>query len=246
MYSIVSGFLLYALTAIRALPFTQDSADEQKNNFSPIHLFIARGTTEPPGDGMMHSLAQRIIADLGSERADREAIDYPATGLGEYTAYMDSVRKGSEAIALQVTNYASRCPTSKLVLLGYSQCAQIIGDALCGTELTSASLGGSASDPSEGPTSTSDTSIILIYLLVSAIVLYGDPSFRTGEPYDKGTSTSSGSRPPGSCQFYAPLIRSYYDTKDAFCASGQSDIVHTGYFIRYNSDAANFVNSLVT
>ncbi|KAB8213313.1 cutinase [Aspergillus novoparasiticus] len=237
MYFIVSGFLLYTLTAIYGLPFTQDSADGQKNNCSPIHLFVARGTTEPPGDGMMHSLAQRIIADLGSNRADREAIDYPATGLGEYTAYMDSVRKGSEAIALQVTNYTNRCPTSKLVLLGYSQGAQIIGDALCGTELTSANLGDSASDPSEGST-------------ISAIVLYGDPSFRTGEPYDKGTSTSSGifsqSRPPGSCRLYASLIRSYCDAKDAFCASGQSDIVHTGYFIKYNSEAANFVGSLVT
>ncbi|KAE8334309.1 hypothetical protein BDV24DRAFT_170326 [Aspergillus arachidicola] len=231
MYFIVSGFL-YALTAIHALPFTQDPADEQKNNCSPIHLFIARGTTEPPGDGMMHSLAQRIITDLGLDSADREAIDYPATGLGNYTAYMDSVSKGSEAIALQVTNYANHCATSKLVLLGYSQGAQIIGDALCGTELTSASLGGSASDP------------------ISAIVLYGDPSFRTGEPYDKGTSTSSGifsqSRPPGSCRFYAPLIRSYCDAKDAFCASGKSDVVHMGYFIKYNSDAPNFVDFLVT
>ncbi|KAB8213981.1 cutinase-domain-containing protein [Aspergillus novoparasiticus] len=140
----------------------------------------------------MHSLAQRIIADLGSDKADREAIDYPATGLGEYTAYMDSVRKGSEVIALQVANYANRCPTSKLVLLGYSQGAQIIGDAFCGTELTSASLGGSASGPSEGPISALYPGIILVYLLVSAIVLYGDPSFRAWEPYDKGTSTSGG------------------------------------------------------
>ncbi|KAF5855809.1 hypothetical protein ETB97_008413 [Aspergillus alliaceus] len=214
-----------------ALPLTEDLADRQTITCSPIHLLVARGTTEPPGNGLMRSLAQLIISDQGPGKADQEAIDYPATGLGNYNAYMDSVAQGSQAVTQQVTSYAKNCPNSRIVLLGYSQGAQIIGDALCGTVTKSASI-----DRSIGSH-------------VHTIVLYGDPSFRVGEPYDKGTSTSNGIfsqlRTAGSCLSYAPLMSSYCDVNDSFCASGKSNIVHTGYFAKYNNNAAEFVISTI-
>ena len=35
-----------------------------------------------------------------------------------------------------VTDYASRCPSSKMALLGYSQGAQVAADVMCGTSET--------------------------------------------------------------------------------------------------------------
>lgn len=43
-----------------------------------------------------------------------------------------SVIEGTAAVENQIIAYVKHCPSSKLVLLGYSQGAQIIGDALYG------------------------------------------------------------------------------------------------------------------
>lgn len=93
---------------------------------APIHLLVARGSTEPPGYGQLNSLATKIIQN--NPGATKEAIDYPA----KLQPYPPSVSAGVIAVKKQLSSYVEKCPDSKIVLLGYSQGANIIGDALCG------------------------------------------------------------------------------------------------------------------
>lgn len=93
---------------------------------APIHLLVARGSTESPGYGQLNSLATRIVQ--GNSGATKEAIDYPA----QLQPYGPSVSAGVTAVKKQLSDYVAKCPDSKIVLLGYSQGANIIGDALCG------------------------------------------------------------------------------------------------------------------
>lgn len=75
-----------------------------------------------------------------------------------------------------VTSYQSCCPDSQIVLLGYSQGAQVTADFLCGR-----SSAGFPATPAYA-SSVADA--------VSAIVLMGDPSFVKAESWDRGNASN--------------------------------------------------------
>jgi len=116
----------------QAISMGGDALEDRQESCAQIHLLVARGSTEPPGDGQLGSLAARIIR--AHQGATQEAIDYPAL----LNPYSTSVRAGTAAVLNQLTAYVRRCPNSMVVLLGYSQGAQIIGDALCGGDAAGA------------------------------------------------------------------------------------------------------------
>jgi predicted esterase len=60
--------------------------------------------------------------------AERLAVDYPA----QLTPYDQSSSQKTAAVTALLTQLVSECPGSKIVLLGYSQGAHIMGDSLCG------------------------------------------------------------------------------------------------------------------
>jgi acetylxylan esterase len=91
----------------------------------PVHLIVARASTEAPGTGAIGSVATTIAGQTG---ADIEAIVYPA----QLIPYDTSSSTGDAAVTNQLTAYVAKCPKSKVVLMGYSQGAQIILDSLCG------------------------------------------------------------------------------------------------------------------
>lgn len=87
-----------------------------------IHVFGARETTAPPGYGSAGTVVQSILnAHPG---ATAEVINYPACG-GQSscggTPYATSVQQGTTAVTNQVKAFAAQCPSTKLVLVGYSQ-----------------------------------------------------------------------------------------------------------------------------
>lgn len=75
-----------------------------------------------------------------------------------------------------VTSYQACCPDSQIVLLGYSQGAQVTADFLCGR-----SSAGFPPTPAYAP---------LVADAVSAIVLMGDPTFVKAQSWDRGNASN--------------------------------------------------------
>lgn len=124
---------------------------------APIHLFVARGTSESPGDGSIGSLADLVLQQ--NPGATKEAIDYPAL---PFPVYIADVGIGIKAVTDQFTNYTSSCPDSSLVLIGYSQGTQIMLDALCGSgSILKGGLGIPTITEAQGKKSKLSSSIIL-------------------------------------------------------------------------------------
>jgi hypothetical protein len=76
------------------------------------------------------ALQQQLAAEGRTITA--EAVNYPATdvpadaGIGDWLGYMGSVDAGTAALGTQYADFTAQCPTSKLVLAGYSQGAMVV------------------------------------------------------------------------------------------------------------------------
>ncbi|CAI7677700.1 unnamed protein product [Penicillium manginii] len=155
-----------------------DSNKQTTTTCAPVHLFVARGTSESPGDGSIGSLADLVLhANPG---ATQEAIDYPAL---PFPVYITDVGIGIKAVTDQFARYTSSCPDSTLVLIGYSQGAQIMLDALCGSgSILKGGIGIPTISEAQGKN-------------IAAVVGYGDPGHTAGESWNQGTANTNGSGP---------------------------------------------------
>jgi acetylxylan esterase len=90
----------------------------------PVHVFGARETTVSAGYGSSATVVNGILSAVSGSTA--EAINYPACG-GQAScgsvSYAQSVIQGVAAVASQVNAFNTKCPSAKLVLVGYSQVA---------------------------------------------------------------------------------------------------------------------------
>lgn len=221
-----------------------------------VHMIIARASQEPPGTGTIGQVATQVQAQLPG--SDVVAVEYPAT-LADYTA---SEAAGVTAMTALATEYAGRCPDSKMVLMGYSQGAQVAADVLCGTD--------------DGDTFNMTQALPEdVARKVSAAVLMGDPSKAMNESFLQGTSTKDGvsllprfddytpalrggggggsirtwltrrqvfpRRSTSKCAALAGRIVSYCNANDTFCDSGSSIQVHISYVENNGTSAVNFI-----
>lgn len=88
----------------------------------PIHIFGARETTVSPGYGTAGVVVNLVLNSNPGSTA--EPIVYPACG-GQASCggatYAQSAVAGTAAVASQVNAFNAKCPSTKLVLVGYSQ-----------------------------------------------------------------------------------------------------------------------------
>jgi acetylxylan esterase len=156
--------LFFAATAFAStmLSDTLLSLESRQQSCPNVHVFGARETTVPQGFGSSGPVVDMIVA--ANPGATKEQIFYPATGGNTYGA---SAQAGVIAVTSQVTNFSTQCPETQIVLVGYSQGAQIMDDAMCG--------GG---DPSEQIRNTTAP------ISVKAMIHMGDPRHTPGAPYN--------------------------------------------------------------
>ncbi|PGH07509.1 hypothetical protein GX51_01810 [Blastomyces parvus] len=209
-----------------ANPFPVPSPQGQPTTTSctAITIITARGTTEDPGEGRLTTVASDIAN--GHEDSERIALDYPA----DLFPYSVSLYKGIQALTGLLNTSASSCPETKVVLLGYSQGAHVIGNTLCGGAFAEQGI-----EPS-------------IKEKVSAIIFMADPRHVAGKSFDAGTATRNGLLPrpdSESCDEFAPRMRSYCDSGDPVCDSGFDREVHRAVVEKYRADAVAFVNGLL-
>ncbi|EDR02257.1 carbohydrate esterase family 5 protein, partial [Laccaria bicolor S238N-H82] len=193
-----------------------------------VHIIAARGSNEAPGAGHIGAVVTQVQS-TSQQTISTAAVDYPAALLG----YASSSARGTSATITLVQKQVAACPNQKIVLVGYSQGAHIIGDAVAGGGGVSGL--GAATPPVAAAISDK----------VVAIVQMGDPRHVPNQPFDKGTSKRAGLFPRQSNQQYSatlqPRIQSWCDTGDPFCDSGAVVSVHTSYLTRYQTAAVDFI-----
>ncbi|KAH8780290.1 cutinase [Diaporthe sp. PMI_573] len=191
------------------------------------HIVVSRASTEAPGTGVLGSVAEAIVASRpGSDIATNP---YPAL----LDPYLESETAGVGNLTEIVLEYQTCCPDSKMVLLGYSQGAQVTADFLCGRS--------SAGFPPTPPYSA------VVTENVAAVVLMGDPSFVKNLFWDRGNASNVSYFPRidnAACLPVADKMISYCDENDYFCSNGTTPdalTIHQTYVQRYGTEAAEYV-----
>lgn len=188
----LTKLITLALLTVGAFASPVEVVEEKRQSCPGVHVFGARETTVSAGFGSAGTVVNSIVS--AHSGATSEAISYPACG-GQSScggiAYGDSVQQGTTAVVNAVSAFAKKCPSTSLVLVGYSQGAEIFDAALCGAS----GSGGSIAQYN-----------------IKAAIFMGDPRFKAGAPYNVGTCTAGGfDQRSGSCGNYNSKIQSYCD-----------------------------------
>lgn len=97
-----------------------------------IRIFNIRGSDEPyPGRGGSLLGVICSLAESKGMSCDYEDVVYPAN-ISYSGIFCQSANTGAYAGAAQMGGYVQQCPDSRLVLIGYSQGASVVGDILGG------------------------------------------------------------------------------------------------------------------
>jgi hypothetical protein len=112
--------LFFAAQAALASPL--DIQNRQTSNCPKVHVFGSRETTAPAGYGTAGVVVNLVLGAFSGSTG--EAISYPACG-GQSScggqSYGNSAKAGTAAVAKAVNAFNTKCPTTQLVLVGYSQ-----------------------------------------------------------------------------------------------------------------------------
>lgn len=196
-----------------------------------VIALVVRGSGEPAGSpgptsrtygygglGMLSGVTTEM-QQKSIWRVRKVGLDYPAL---LDLRYANSLSHGKTDLRTELNDLASRCPGSRTVLLGYSQGAHVIGDVLA----TAYATGGlSAAARSR----------------IGAVVFFGDPAFRYGESFNRGTANSGGifARGDGELDWIGSRLWSYCDRGDLVCSPPDSGTsVHQSYGSRWHVEQA--------
>lgn len=170
-----------------------------------VLVVTVRGTGEPAKGQLVEGIA-RAVAKAEPDKATVIDLDYPAD-----TEVKEGGTLGVRTLVDTLNVQAQHCDDQRFVLLGYSQGALVIGDALSApeTRLVGATVGSIDDEVGER---------------ISAIALFGDPRFVGTEPYNIGDFDAAFNgllpRPAGSLETYASRIADYCVADDFVCQSG--------------------------
>jgi hypothetical protein len=230
------GAALFALTAVTGLaltalaPVQAGATAFSGSGCAQVNIIVARASTEAQGQGITGNLASQVQSN-SAQTVSTEAVVYPAT----LQNYASSESQGVQNAEQELSTAVANCPSQKQVLMGYSQGANVVLDVVTGNaEVKPSTVVGPASAANLGH--------------VVAIVGFGDPGNIVKQAWDLGTdTTTNGIFPRSSTQLQAltnfgaaTSTRSWCDSGDPFCASGNNLNTHLTYLNRYQNAAASF------
>lgn len=170
----------------------------------PYLVVTARGTGEP-SSGQLLSPVARTISKARPGSVEVLDLDYPAD-----TDVNEGGTIGTRTLIDILNVQADSCPDQRFVLLGYSQGALVVGDALADAEARM--VGSTVGTVSEEALTR-----------VLAVVLYGDPRFVGDEKYNVGTYDPEVDgllpRPEGALTAVSTKLRDYCVEGDFICQS---------------------------
>ena len=87
-----------------------------------VEIAFARGTTEPPGVGVIgQAFVDSVRSKAGGRRRRIDAVNYPASN-----DFVNSTPAGRDDASAHIQSMAANCPDTRMVLGGYSQGAAVI------------------------------------------------------------------------------------------------------------------------
>ena len=192
-------------------------------------VITARGTGERPS-GQLLSTVARLISEARPGEVEIVDLDYPADGDVKLGA-----TRGVRLLIDIVNQQSVLCAEQRFILLGYSQGALIIGDALTAPEYRIVGT-------------VAGTLISAAKARIAAVVFYGDPRFLGSEAFGVGSFDPALNgllpRPPGSLEAVADRLRSYCEADDIVCQSTLA-LEGSGHVVYYSNgmqqDGAAFV-----
>ncbi|WP_285597771.1 cutinase family protein [Kineosporia sp. NBRC 101731] len=207
---------------------TTTSTIDQNPTCTDYLVITARGTSEPLADSNLLSGVARQIAAAHPGRTRHYDVPYPADAVSLSATPGDAFFGASadEGVRLMVgeLNVAARkCPQQRSIVMGYSQGALVAADALI-----SASVRNAGREQAELTPAAAQN--------IDAVVLYGDPRFVGGEPFNAGDYDSgidgmvTDPRPAGALEAFADRLRDYCVADDFVCQSGGRFAPHVAYF----------------
>jgi cutinase len=182
-----------------------------------VQVVFARGTGEPAGIGRVgQALVDALTPQLGGRTIAAYGVNYPATY--DFLAAADGATDATNFISSLV----AQCPSTRIVLGGYSQGAAVM-DMLAGIPPLGNKIGEVGSAPPL-PLNLDNS--------VAAVAVFGNPSTKFSIPI---SNSVFGGRAIDLCADGDPI-----------CSRGRNPFAHTHYessdFIQ---QAANFVAGLV-
>ncbi|WP_093960551.1 cutinase family protein [Bifidobacterium vansinderenii] len=195
-----------------------DWGDSGCDSSKSVRVIIVRGTGENADDGLLNPVAAGI-AGAFPNAVQITSLDYPAT------FDLNSVNDGVTALVAMLGGGAQQCPTQKTVLLGFSQGAAVVGDALSAPKYRLNTAGTSDRIPSKAADN------------MLAAVLYGDPRFNGKADYNAGgfDATKNGMLSPRDLKALAAYAKTgrivdYCAANDIVCQEGGVEDGHRSYF----------------
>ncbi|MGO3734548.1 MAG: cutinase family protein [Canibacter sp.] len=198
------------------------------------HLILTvRGTSEPPKGQLLSPVARQISQALPKDSAQVVDLDYPASG--------DMEQSGTEGVRMLIDTLnvqAKECELQRVIVMGYSQGAMVVGDALEAAD--DRTIGRASGEVNKDAAAT-----------IEAVLLYADPRFRGSEVYNAGDFLADANgllpRAEGALDTYADRTRSFCVADDFICQGGEFD--ETGHVKYYSNgmqdDGAEFVLDLL-
>jgi cutinase len=182
-----------------------------------IEVIFARGTDDTPGLGTPGQAFVNSLRPLvGGRTLTTYAVNYPASY--DFLAAAD----GAADATNRISTMAQQCPTTQIVLGGYSQGAAVV-DMLAGVP----PLGNKIGDIGSGPPLPSN-----LLPNIAAVVAFGNPATKFSNPL---TSSVFGGRAIDLCKDGDPI-----------CSRGRNPFAHNDYVSAgMTQQAANFVAGLV-
>lgn len=180
---------LGVIGAANARPQELSIRQELNTTCDRIHYIVTRGTNEGY-PGSLGSLVDILLAKFPN--SNYEDIVYPATQKTSTDSYWEGVANGTQ----QIKRYADKCADSKIVLMGYSQGALVVGDLLAGggnnselRNITTTPYIDFTTYGQRGECAHVDTPRLQLLKLgaVDAVLLYGDPRHMADQSFNHAT-----------------------------------------------------------
>jgi cutinase len=191
---------------------------------SDVDVVFARGTGEPGGVGTIgQQFIDALRPQLGGRTVSSYGVNYPA----DYDFL--NAASGADDAAAHIQSMVSQCPSTRIVLGGYSQGAAVV-DMLAGIPPLGNKIGGlqdKIGNIGEGAPLAAD-----LVPNIAAVAVFGNPSAKFSIPV---TSSVFGARAIDLCKDGDPI-----------CSRGRNPFAHSDYGSSgMTGQAADFVAGLL-